>query len=71
MLHQTIRSLDREDSQLDVVARSQGWLKQVPVAGEARPTVGEAVTVVAVPEGPAVGNSVAYRFHTPPPCWYW
>ncbi len=58
VLHQTIQSLDREDSQLEVVARSQGWLKQVPVTGEARPMVGEAVTVAAVPEGPAAGKDI-------------
>jgi len=50
--------LNRNDSQLDAVARSQGWLKQVPVAGEARPTVGEAVTVAAVPEGLAAGKDI-------------
>ena len=58
VLHRTIRLLDHDDSQLEAAARSQGWLKQVPVAGEARPTVGEAVTVVAVPEGLAAGKDI-------------
>ena len=58
VLHRTIRSLKHDDRQLDVVARSQGWLNQVLVAGEARPTVGEAVTVLAVLEGLAVGKDI-------------
>ncbi len=58
VLHRTIRLLDRDDSQLEVVNQSQGWLKQVPVAGEARRMVGEAVTVATVPEGPAAGKDI-------------